>query len=73
MSVCFYRVVYKKRDCIVIQKQSVAAETCEMTCERAQLCVGVEAGVKGQMNYEPLDTLASVHQMGVCSELHKGN
>lgn len=41
--------------------------------ERAQLCVGVEAGVKGQMNYEPLDTMTSVHQMGVCSDLHRGH
>lgn len=31
------------------------------------LCAGVEAGVKGQTDYEPLDTMTSVHQMGVRS------
>lgn len=36
-----------------------------MSCERARLRVGVEPEVKGGMT--------SVHQMGVCSELHRGH
>lgn len=53
------------RDGIVSQRQSVAAE--KLAFWRAQLCVGV----KGQLNHEPLNTMPSVHQMGVCSEPHK--
>lgn len=44
-----------------------------VSSEKAQLCVGVEAGVRGQVNYELHHNMTSVHQMGVCSELYKAH
>lgn len=62
----------ERRGCVVGQKQSVAAEKCVLWKGLA-ICWRGGRGQKGRLNYEPLHTMTSVHQMGVCSQPHKGH